>query len=694
VSQNQLLELKIHSYWHIGSTAAAGPDVDAEPARTAWRLPYVPGRTLRGLLRDAMRLTATFDGIGFTMGDVARWFGSDPTGDDPDSEQREKQIQSARWRTEPGLVRVGSAELGKSEAERSAWQTLGRCGKGEVDRLFHRIAQTAVDEETGVAATSTLRSQRVAVPMVLWASLTVPDTEALKWRDAVRKSLPQLVELGSHRTRGFGRVTCALHDADAASDVDVGAMPAGCTSALVELTLLEPVVVSSTSASTGSHESLDFIPGAMLLGAVASKQYDPGEARTWSLFHSGEVQFGDCAPVDGNGKVLTRAPLSRHTAKGESGNIKDFALEPRENVKQWAQNRSAFLPIENSNFSVAKSYGLRTSMKAGLPLDGMLYGYESLNEGQRFAGRLNAATPELMAVLWVHLQGQVVHLGRAKAAEFGAVHVRLSAEKASQTSGPSAGAKSFVVRLDSDACLLDGDTAQPRLQLQPADLALPDDWKVDWERTFVRSRRWRPFHGARKRPAMERQVLVGGSIATFEGPPLTAVQAAAVQSALLDGIGLFRTEGLGRVAVHVANRPVQSLKEVPGRPSAEDSARILAKDPVYRAANERQALLLASDDEAVLIAGGAKSLAAYKLPKAQWGALRQFAQREPGLANDGFFSSFLEGKVRTVLWARRKGDKPLRQQLLELCTNADGKPRTTAFVAQLAAATAKAQGGK
>ena len=693
MSHNHLLELNIHSYWHIGSTAAAGPDVDAEPARTAWHLPYVPGRTLRGLLRDAMRLTASFDGIGFTMDDVARWFGSDPTREDADSEQRERQLQAARWSTLPGVVTVGSAELGQTAAERSAWRAFGKGGAGEVDRLFHRIAQTAVDEETGVAATSTLRSQRVAVPMVLWATLTVPEVEAAKWRDGLLKSLPQLVELGSHRTRGFGRVTCVLHDASAGANLEPDAMPAGCTSATVEVTLLEPVVVSSTSASTGNHESLDFIPGAMLLGALAKKQYDPDAARTWSLFHSGEVQFGDCAPVDEKGNVLTRAPLSRHTAKGEPGNVMDFSLVRRDNSKQWGQNRSAFLPVDDSEFSVAKSYGLRTSMKAGLPLDGMLYGYESLNEGQRFAGRLNAATPELMAVVWANLQGQVVHLGRAKAAEFGAVHVRLSAEKASQTSGPQAGAKALVVRLDSDACLLDA-AAQPRLQLQPADLALPVDWKVDWERTFVRSRRWRPFHGARKRPAMERQVLVGGSVAAFEGPALTAVQAAAVQSELLAGIGLFRTEGLGRVAIHVAGQAHQTLKSPPAQPSEHDCASILAKDPVYNAAKERQALLLASDDEAVLIAGGAKSLAAYKLPKAQWGALRQFAQREVGMANDAFFDKFLEGKVRKVVWARRKGDMPLRQQLDELCTKADGKPRATVFVAQLAAATAKAQGGK
>ena len=46
-------EIEFFSNWHCGSGLAAGADVDALVIKDNNGLPYVPGRTLKGLLRDA-----------------------------------------------------------------------------------------------------------------------------------------------------------------------------------------------------------------------------------------------------------------------------------------------------------------------------------------------------------------------------------------------------------------------------------------------------------------------------------------------------------------------------------------------------------------------------------------------------------------------------------------------------------------
>ncbi len=45
--------IEFFSYWHCGSGLAAGADVDELAIKDGDGLPYVPGRTVKGLLRDA-----------------------------------------------------------------------------------------------------------------------------------------------------------------------------------------------------------------------------------------------------------------------------------------------------------------------------------------------------------------------------------------------------------------------------------------------------------------------------------------------------------------------------------------------------------------------------------------------------------------------------------------------------------------
>ena len=53
--ETMILEIQLLSYWHAGSGFGRGADVDALVLKEGNSLPYLPGRTVKGLLREAMQ---------------------------------------------------------------------------------------------------------------------------------------------------------------------------------------------------------------------------------------------------------------------------------------------------------------------------------------------------------------------------------------------------------------------------------------------------------------------------------------------------------------------------------------------------------------------------------------------------------------------------------------------------------------
>lgn len=184
-------------YWHCGAGHGSGRYLDAVVARTPSGLPYVPGRTVRGLARDVVyqceRLGHLEQGITETL------FGSElPDGGSAD-----------RFSTKQGIFQVGDAILA------GAWESWIRTEQGRALResFFETIASTKLDENR-VASEHTLRRIEVAVPCTLRASWSASGHEELAER-AFEVALPLLRRLGSNRHRGMGRarVRCEKEEA-------------------------------------------------------------------------------------------------------------------------------------------------------------------------------------------------------------------------------------------------------------------------------------------------------------------------------------------------------------------------------------------------------------------------------------------------------------------------------------------------
>ena len=190
------LRIDILDWWHCG-TGIGGGFADARIDRDPEGLPCVPGRHLKGILRDAARRAEGWGAL--PGGSVEELFGGDP------AETEELDPKAPKPRPEPGALRVSTARL--------APQVRARLRRDPRLRavLTALFAQTAVDPATGTAREKHLRRIEVTVPLELFAELRWIGTEehalADRWPQLLADAVfPLVFALGADRTRGLGRV--------------------------------------------------------------------------------------------------------------------------------------------------------------------------------------------------------------------------------------------------------------------------------------------------------------------------------------------------------------------------------------------------------------------------------------------------------------------------------------------------------
>ncbi|GDX83847.1 hypothetical protein LBMAG42_56580 [Deltaproteobacteria bacterium] len=191
------LHFQMLGFWHPGTGRGAGPGADALANRTASGLPYLPGKTVKGLLRDAAMTAQALGGL--TDPDVCKAFGSAYGAAGAGARDE------ARFASVPGALRFGSAHVGATRQEVVAWETWANDAGNAPGRaqMFRSFASTRIDSETGVAEHGSLRTIEVVVPLTLIAEIATSDAELA--RRVLAASVSHVFAVGAHRTRGLGR---------------------------------------------------------------------------------------------------------------------------------------------------------------------------------------------------------------------------------------------------------------------------------------------------------------------------------------------------------------------------------------------------------------------------------------------------------------------------------------------------------
>ncbi len=336
---------------------------------------------------------------------------------------------------------------------------------------------------------------------------------------------------------------------------------------MLKLTLLDDVVASERPATDGGHASLDYLPGTMLLGAAAVRLYSElSRSEAYTLFHSGRVRFGDGLPMADEAPAWPM-PLCWHARKGESPlngdhldptKVRNLQFGRFDDGVQPKQLRDGHVRADGYRLTVRQSLRMKTAIdpETGRVDESQLFGYEAIQAGQCFLARIEA-DPDISEPLWTKLtdilgNGGELLLGRSRSAEFGRVRVNPMDGSATSAFMPVSWTSSHEVTPHevtfwclADLALCDA-WGQPTLEISPAQLGL-NRGRVDWERTFLRFRRYAPWNAYRRAYDLERQVIRRGSVITLTDfdPPLTVTE----QNRLGIGIGAHREAGLGQLSV-------------------------------------------------------------------------------------------------------------------------------------------------
>lgn len=335
------------------------------------------------------------------------------------------------------------------------------------------------------------------------------------------------------------------------------------------ITLQDDVVVSESSATSGGHKSQDYIPGSLLLGAVAAKLYPEWGSGmdAWTVFHSGKVRFQNGYPLSDEGEVGYPIPMSLHYYKGEDNNV--FSVDENRGVKclqqayivrlgtdkhdptrQPKQLRGGYLTASGVQLKTRLTASMKTAIDptTGRASESQLFGYQAIQAGQRFLASLDwdADVPdELVDKVLAQLSG-TLRLGRSRSAQYGRVAIEQVREHGADfvTQNPQ-GDGELTLWCLSELALTDHKTGQPVLQPQPAHFGLSSGM-LDLKRSFIRTRSYSTFNGKRKAFDTRREVITQGSIFHFTGVGQLSEEQV---KRLKQTHGAYQEAGLGVVCV-------------------------------------------------------------------------------------------------------------------------------------------------
>lgn len=175
-------KIEFHTDWHCGSGLAAGADVDALVVKDNKGMPFIPGKTIKGLVREAVEEIRGLQGKGAD----------------------EAFVKAFGFFDNKEEMRKGSMFFTNATLEENEYHAIV---SNDAARFMYRdIASTAIDDK-GIAKEHSLRKMQVVVPCILYGEIhDVP--EALK--DEIKQSFGLIKRLGQNRNRGLGRCTVSI----------------------------------------------------------------------------------------------------------------------------------------------------------------------------------------------------------------------------------------------------------------------------------------------------------------------------------------------------------------------------------------------------------------------------------------------------------------------------------------------------
>ena len=588
----KLLKLTFNSDWHVGSGAGIPGNVDSQVLRDGDGFPYVPGKTLTGMLRDAAEWIADTRG-GKWPAVVISLFGNQP------------ETHGGMEHTAAISAKIG---IGSAELDKNIRDYIIKFSRKDTDidmtaALFSVQPGVKIDVETGRSLDdhlfSTEKSRRDCVlyaPVVFMSELD--DNENKLLNDAVKA----VRRIGGKRRRGAGECSLALynecdyknlHEKNFNFNFDFK----NSVTLDIRLKTLQPVVITRTTLGNEVRSDTE-IPGAMLLSYYINNVLAPlGKERITRAVMNGEITVSSFLP-EFDGKASMPVPLCLGELKEEKIPLNRLVTLPQDSKKQIKDLRTGYVTVSGENMiyhSGASQRIVRTHNTVDdasqRPTEdvGGLFTYEAVRAGETFRGTLH-----IKANLWNEIKqyNEILSsltydqpaLGRSRKDEYGDVELECAAASADDDldlisteliGGRNINAKGkyCVIYLLSDLLLrnkyqgytvrLDDvrDALSQKLGVKLDDIPA-DEWEEDKTGDYsisplggtrghcVRAVRRESWQRSWTLPRPSLVALKAGSVFMFKVSDPENWDNNKALTLMQDGLGERRTEGYGRIIIN------------------------------------------------------------------------------------------------------------------------------------------------
>ena len=178
-------KIELLSDWHIGSGLDSGAEADSIVLKDDANLPYVPGKTIKGLFKDSLLEISELPHQTELENQIYHLFGKPA--------KSAKNSNGDAVSSQPGTLFFSNAELSSADQKDISAHELSA-------HLYKNVSSTRINEK-GIAQKNSLRTMQVCIPVVLFGEIEgddVPKTVismACKWTRYI----------GVGRNRGLGR---------------------------------------------------------------------------------------------------------------------------------------------------------------------------------------------------------------------------------------------------------------------------------------------------------------------------------------------------------------------------------------------------------------------------------------------------------------------------------------------------------
>lgn len=461
------LEITLKSDLCVGSGYSYAGIIDQDICYNENGIPYIPGRRIKGCLRDAAQLIRM--------------------------EQIEKMFGQTGSHTSTSMLVENAYLKGYDEIN----QELNQLKKNEIyakyltqqkvlDQFTMIKTQTSIDENTGVSKENHLRYTRVLnqyvdgidkqAPLVFVSEI---EYESNQEEDdnrmcAVAKALRHI---GYNRNRGLGNVQCRIIETKEIQAEKVICGPTKDTSGEpVALHYLlkntAPLMLSGKNVNQTEH----VIGGQSILGAVAGmylkQQGATAEDELFQdLFVKGEVIFTNARITrlvcDGDYNRYIPAPLFLNRLKKTKklvnlvGNItkpacSEYDIQDGNQPKKLKTHYVHFADMNHVDMIEVDTdivyHHSRSQLSPSGDL-GILYNQEVVKEQQYFEGSI-IGKPEYIAYIEKLLAGNTLRVGKSKSAQYGTCHMVKTKKDSTKVSQIFEAGDKILVTFTSDALFL------------------------------------------------------------------------------------------------------------------------------------------------------------------------------------------------------------------------------------------------